>query len=72
MINEEIARFFNNIRAFIKGEPDLREVKFTVKSCGKRTKAGIPGTGAVLYNHALKQKDLLPEWADIALTMSFF
>jgi hypothetical protein len=45
MINEEIARFFNNIRAFIKGEPDLREVKFTVKSCGKRTKAGIPGTG---------------------------
>ncbi len=36
MINEEIARFFNNTRAFIKGEPDLRKVKFTVGSCGKR------------------------------------
>jgi|LGOV01.1.fsa_nt_gb hypothetical protein len=45
MTNEEIARFFNNTRAFIKGKPDLREVKFTVDSCGKRVKAGIPGTG---------------------------
>jgi hypothetical protein len=71
MTNEEIVRFFNNTRAFIKGEPDLRKVKFTVRSFGKRVKAGIPGT-VVLYNHALKQKDLLPEWADIALTASFF
>lgn len=71
MTNEEIARFFNNTRAFIKDELDLREVKFTVGSFGKRVKAGIPRT-VVLYNHALKQKDLLPEWADIALTVSLF
>lgn len=55
MTNEEIARFFNNTKAFIKGEPDLREVKFTVGSCGKRIKAGIPGTG-LFYTITLSKK----------------
>ena len=55
MTNEEIARFFNNTRAFIKGEPDLREVKFTVGSCGKRVKVGIPGTG-LFYTITLSSK----------------
>ncbi|MDL1958867.1 MAG: hypothetical protein LWX01_13365 [Deltaproteobacteria bacterium] len=63
--------FLQQHESFHKRRADLREVKFTVGSFGKRVEAGIPGT-VVLYNHALKQKDLLPEWADIALTVSFF
>ena len=55
MTNEEIARFFNNTRAFIKGEPNLHKVKFTVGSCGKRVQAGIPGMG-LFYTITLSNK----------------
>ena len=72
MTNEEIARFFNNTRAFTKSKPDLRKVKFTVGSCGKRVHAGIPGMGLFYSITLLKQKAPLLEWAYIALTMSFF